>query len=78
MAMSDEKGTVFGREPALWAGLVAAVMYLLTEFGVDLTSGQQAAVMGVVFALLSFVVRQRVTPYSRPRRRPTGSSANSG
>lgn len=52
--------TIFGREPALWLGLLAAALKLATAFGLDLTADQQsvinaaaAAIIGVAVALLT-------------------------
>ena len=50
------------REPALLVAFVTAVLILLTEFGVELTSGQQAAIIGVIIAIGAIIVRQSVTP----------------
>jgi ascorbate-specific PTS system EIIC-type component UlaA len=50
------------REPALLVAFVTAVLIALTEFGVDMTTGQQAAIVGVVIAIGSIIVRQSVTP----------------
>ena len=50
------------REPALVSGAVAALIALLTAFGLDLTAEQVGAVLAVVSALLAFVVRSQVTP----------------
>ena len=50
------------REPVLISGLIAAVLYLLTEFGISITDGQQAAILGVAGAILAFVARAKVTP----------------
>lgn len=54
--------TTVRREPAVVAGLVQAVLALLLSFGVDLTTEQTAAIMGLSAAVLAFVVRRRVTP----------------
>lgn len=53
---------ILGREPVLVFGLVQAVILLFTAFGLDLSAEQVAAVELFVLALLSFVVRSRVTP----------------
>jgi len=52
--------TIFGREPALWLGLLAAALKLATAFGLDLSIDQQslinaaaAAIIGVAIALLT-------------------------
>ena len=50
------------REPVLVTGLIAAVLYLLTEFGISVTDGQQAAILGVAGAILAFVARSKVSP----------------
>ena len=50
------------REPALLVAFVTAVLILLTEFGVDLTAGQQASIVGVIIAIGAIIVRQSVTP----------------
>lgn len=50
------------REPALLVGIATAFLVLLTEFGVPLSDGQQAAVIGFVIALGAVIVRQSVTP----------------
>ncbi|MFF9003680.1 hypothetical protein ACF1GW_38945 [Streptomyces achromogenes] len=51
---------LFGREPAAWLTLVAVAVKLLTAFGLDVTSDQQAtinavaaAAMGVLIAILA-------------------------
>jgi hypothetical protein len=37
-------------------------VYLVTEFGVDLTSGQQTATLGFAGAILAVIARSKVTP----------------
>ena len=54
--------TIWNREPALILGLVQAVLALLLAFGVHLTVEQVGTILAVSAALLSVVVRQRVTP----------------
>lgn len=53
---------ILGREPVLFYALAAAIVYLVTEFGVDMTDTQQAAVLGVVGAVLAVLARSKVTP----------------
>jgi hypothetical protein len=53
---------LWNREPALVLGLVQTVLALLLAFGVDLTTEQVGAVLAVSAALLSLVVRRKVTP----------------
>ena len=61
------------REPALVSGAVAALIALLTAFGLDLTAEQVGAVLAVVTAALAFVVRSQVTPVpSTPGEAGTG------
>lgn len=57
-------GTIWGREPALILGLVQAALALAVGFGLNLDGQQVALVMAFSAALLSVVVRQRVTPAS--------------
>lgn len=63
-------------EPALVLSAILAVVIaglsLLTAFGVDLTSGQQTAIVGfagtVGSLVVGFVTRSLVTPVAKPRR----------
>lgn len=50
------------REPALVSGFIAAVIALVTAFGMDLTNDQVGAIMAVTAALLAVLTRQQVTP----------------
>lgn len=56
-------------EPALWVGLVQAVLILLVAFGVPLTVDQKAAVIGLTSAVLAVigavVTRSQVTPVAK-------------
>lgn len=54
--------TFLGREPALAMGLVQTLLALLLAFGLDLTGEQVGAVTAASAAVLSFVVRSKVTP----------------
>lgn len=53
---------IWNREPALFLGLVQAALSLVLAFGVDLTAEQVAYIMGFAAAVLSLVVRSKVTP----------------
>lgn len=53
---------IFKREPALWLGLLQAVIALAVVFGLELSPGQIGAVMGVAAGIGALVVRQSVTP----------------
>lgn len=57
---------ILGREPALIAGFVNAVLGLLLAFGVHLEVEQIAAIMAVVNVLLAIIVRNNVTPLASP------------
>ncbi|RAJ70302.1 hypothetical protein K378_01467 [Streptomyces sp. Amel2xB2] len=53
---------IFGREPALWLGMLAALLKMLTAFGLDVTETQQtlvnafaAAAVGVILAVVAKV-----------------------
>jgi hypothetical protein len=56
-------------EPALWTGLVDAVIVLLVAFGVPVTPEQKTAVLGVTAAVLAILsaifVRSQVTPVAK-------------
>lgn len=57
-------------EPALWVGLVEAVIVLLVAFGVPISADQKAAVIGLTSAVLAvvgaLVTRSQVSPVSQP------------
>lgn len=53
---------MFGREPALFLGLITAIVQLAVGFGLDISSEQQALIGAATLALVSFAVRQSVTP----------------
>ena len=55
---------ILGREPVMFSALAAAIIYLLTEFGVPITDSQQAAIMAVTLAVLGLLTRSKVTPTS--------------
>jgi hypothetical protein len=47
---------ILGREPALWAGLANAAIYLVGAFLVSLSDDQESMLIAVVAALLGLVV----------------------
>lgn len=53
---------IWNREPVLFMLVVESAVYGVTEFGVDLSSGQQVAILGFVAAVLSLITRQKVSP----------------
>lgn len=57
---------VVRREPVMALALVQAVIVCGVAFGLELTDGQTAAVLGVTAAVLALVARSRVTPTTRP------------
>ena len=48
--------TIFGREPALWLGLLAAALKLGTAFGLDLTGDQQSVINAAAAAMIGVAV----------------------
>lgn len=52
-------------EPVLVTSLIAAVLYALTEFGIEVTDGQQAGILGVAGAVLAFIARGQVEPVAK-------------
>ncbi len=55
-------GKVFGREPALFLGAVAAIITLAVGFGLNVTPEQVALINLAVVAVTSFAVRSQVSP----------------
>lgn len=53
---------IFNREPALVMGVIQTVLALVLAFGVDLSTEQVGAILAVSAAVLSLVVRAKVTP----------------
>ena len=53
----------FGAEPALWAGLVGAIIAALVGFGVHVSPAQVGLINAVVTTGISVLVRQNVSPY---------------
>jgi hypothetical protein len=57
----------FNREPVLWTvaggtSVLQAAFWVLIEFGVEITPGQQAALTAFASAALAFWARSQVTP----------------
>lgn len=50
------------KEPALILGAISAVVSLLVGFGLDITAEQVALINAAVAAVVSVIVRQKVTP----------------
>lgn len=57
-----DRPNILGREPALILGLVQAGLALAVGFGLSLDGQQVALIMAFSSALISVIVRQRVTP----------------
>jgi hypothetical protein len=64
---------IFGREPALIAGLIAIGVNLAISFGLGLTAEQVSLINAFVVAGLALLVRQTVTPVAAPEL-PQGTS----
>lgn len=55
-------GKIWNREPALFIGLISAIMALVVSFGLELSADQVGAIMAVTTAVLAFITRSKVTP----------------
>lgn len=55
-------GTFLGREPVLIYAVVQGALTLLVTFGLQLTIEQIGALLTFSLAILSFIVRAKVTP----------------
>lgn len=62
-------GSILGREPAVIAGAVRAIILLGVAFGLRWTPEQIAALMLAVEAVLTLLVRQNSTPTANPQLR---------
>ena len=51
-------------EPVLVYTVIGAGLVLLTEFGINVTDSQQAAIIAFVVALMALVARSKVSPVS--------------
>ena len=54
----------FSVEPALFLGAVNALVALAVGFGLSVTPAQVGLLNAAVAAVLAFVVRHKVTPYT--------------
>jgi hypothetical protein len=55
---------LFNREPALWIGVISALIALGVGFGLKVTTEQVGLIMAAVTVVLAFVTRSQVTPTS--------------
>lgn len=55
-----EMGKIYGREPAVWMALVAAVWGVLSAFGIGFSDQTQSVVTAAIAAVLGFVVAVQV------------------
>lgn len=53
---------MFGREPALWLGLVNALLAVGVGFGLNITPEQVGLINAAVAAVLSVITRSQVSP----------------
>jgi hypothetical protein len=53
-------------EPAVFLGLVQAILAVLVSFGLDLSSQQVGGLVALSAAGTAFLVRQNVAPIARP------------
>lgn len=57
---------IWKREPALFLGVINAILALLIAFGVaDLSTGQTGAILAVSSAVFALITRQSVTPTAK-------------
>ncbi len=57
-----DNGTIFGREPVLVYAAVEAIITVAVTFGLHLTAEQTGAILTLTLAVLSLIVRSKVTP----------------
>jgi len=67
---------IFGREPALWLGLIQVVIALILAFGVKLSMVQTAAIMAFFAALFAVIVRQNVASLQNLQERTPSTVAS--
>ncbi len=65
-----KNGTLWGREPALILGAVAAIIMLAVGFGLPVTPEQVALINSAVAAVVSVLVRRKVSPVADGKHRP--------
>lgn len=53
---------IWNREPALFFGLLGAILAVAAAWGLDISTEQSAALYLALAAVMGFVIRQRVTP----------------
>lgn len=53
---------IWNREPVLFFAVVQALIICATSFGVDLTVEQSGSIELLTLAVLSLIVRHKVTP----------------
>lgn len=73
----NTQGSILGREPAVIAGAIRAIVLLAVAFGLHWTPEQIAALMLAVEAVLTVIVRQSVTPVGSPKL-AVGTQVNTG
>ena len=53
---------MFKREPAVWLGLIGALIALAVGFGLPVSQEQTALILAASSAVLGFVTRSQVSP----------------
>lgn len=56
MTVKENLALIFGREPALWAGLANTIIYLVGAFLIHFTKDQEAVLVAAFAAILGVVV----------------------
>ena len=57
-----DNNMLFNREPALVLGAISAIVLLLVGFGLDVSTEQLALINAAAAAIVSVIVRSKVTP----------------
>lgn len=60
----SKAGSLFGREPALFYGVIQAAITMLVAFGLQLDANQIGAILTFTSMVLAFATRQSVVPNS--------------
>lgn len=63
-AQEEKESGFFGREPVMYLAIIQTGLALVAGFGLDLSAEQVAAIMAFSAAVLGFLARQQVTPFT--------------
>jgi hypothetical protein len=65
----------FAYEPAVWVGVINAVVVLAIAFGAPITVEQKGAISAVVVAVSGIFLRSQVTPVAKIQDVPLAAAA---